>query len=305
MLEDKYFPGFTQQFIETDPGVQINTWIGGHGDTAVLLLHGHPETHLIWRFLAPRLAEQYTVVMTDLRGYGDSSKPKGLPDHANYSKRVMGEDHFTVMNKLGFEKFHLIGHDRGARVCHRMIVDKPERILTCTMMDILPTLEMYADTNEEFATKYYHWFFYIQPNGFPETLLGAAPEYFIRFNLERKIGPTARANFPEDVMQEYIRCFSDPATIHGISEDYRASATIDREFDKKDIDDKVVIKTPLLVMWGKNGVVGKLWDVLAGWQAKAEQVEGYGIDNCGHFVPEEQPDMVNQHILDFLVKYKS
>ena len=164
---------------------------------------------------------------------------------------------------------------------------------------------MYADTNEEFATKYYHWFFYIQPNGFPETLLGAAPEYFIRFNLERKIGPTARANFPEDVMQEYIRCFSDPATIHGISEDYRASATIDREFDKKDIDDKVVIKTPLLVMWGKNGVVGKLWDVLAGWQAKAEQVEGYGIDNCGHFVPEEQPDMVNQHILDFLVKYKS
>lgn len=167
MLEDKYFPGFTQQFIETEPGVQINTWIGGHGDTAVLLLHGHPETHLIWRFLAPRLAEQYTVVMTDLRGYGDSSKPKGLPDHANYSKRVMGEDHFTVMNKLGFEKFHLIGHDRGARVCHRMIVDKPERILTCTMMDILPTLEMYADTNEEFATKYYHWFFYIQPNGFP------------------------------------------------------------------------------------------------------------------------------------------
>lgn len=304
MLEEKYFPNFTKKFIEVESGIQINTWVGGDGGTAILLLHGHPETHLIWRFIASALAEKYTVIMTDLRGYGDSSKPMGAPEHSNYSKRVMGNDQFKVMTELGFEKFHVISHDRGARVAHRMVVDHPERILTCTMMDILPTLEMYADTNEEFATKYYHWFLYIQPNGFPETLLGANPDYFIRFNLNKKIGPTARTHFPEDVMQEYIRCFSAPGTIHGISEDYRASASIDREYDKLDIANNVIIDTPLLVMWGKNGVVGKLWDVLAGWKQKASNVEGYGIEDCGHFVPEEQPDIVLKHIEDFLVKYK-
>lgn len=251
MLEEKYFSNFTQKYIEVESGIQINTWIGGDGDTAILLLHGHPETHLIWRFIASALAEKYTVIMTDLRGYGDSSKPMGASDHSNYSKRVMGNDQFKVMTELGFEKFHVISHDRGARVAHRMVVDHPERILTCTMMDILPTLEMYADTNEEFATKYYHWFLYIQPKGFPETLLGANPDYFIRFNLNKKIGPTARARFPEDVLQEYIRCFSAPGTIHGISEDYRASASIDREYDKLDIANHVIIDTPLLVMWGK------------------------------------------------------
>ena len=167
-IDQKYFPEFKQQLIDVGDGIKINTLVGGKGSEAILLLHGHPETHLIWRFLTPGLTGRYTVVITDLRGYGDSSKPEGLPDHANYSKRAMGDDQFTVMSKLGFEKFHGVGHDRGARVLHRMVMDHPERLLSCTMMDILPTYDMYRDTSQEFATKYWHWFFYIQGKGFPE-----------------------------------------------------------------------------------------------------------------------------------------
>ena len=172
-IDEKYFPGFTQKWIETEPGIVINTLIGGSGNEAVLLVHGHPETHLMWRFLTPELAKHYTVVITDLRGYGDSSKPEGLPDHSNYSKRALADDQVKVMKALGFERFHVAGHDRGARVLHRMIIDHPEKIKSCTLMDIIATYDMYKETNEEFATKYWHWFFYIQGKGFPETALSA------------------------------------------------------------------------------------------------------------------------------------
>ena len=302
MLAKEYFHGFTNKLMDVGNNIKINTFVGGQGKEAILLLHGHPENYIMWRFIAPILAKKYTVVLTDLRGYGDSSKPKGLPDHSNYSKRVMATDQVTVMEQLGFSRFHLAGHDRGARVCHRLLMDYPEKVKTCTLMDILPTYDMYRDTNQEFATKYWHWFFYIQPDGLPEKLLSAAPDFFIRFNLQRKIGPKARERFSEDVLQEYIRCFSNPMTVHGISEDYRASATIDIKYDL--LDRNKIIKVPLLVLWGANGVVGNLWDVLAGWKARANNVTGFGVPECGHFVPEEQPEIVLEAMLNLLNKYK-
>jgi len=292
-----YFQGFKRMMIDTGD-VSINTLVGGEGKEVILLLHGHPENYLIWRDIAPSLAKRYTVVVTDLRGYGDSSKPKGLPDHSNYSKRVMALDQVKVMEHLGFSQYHIVGHDRGARVCHRLMLDHPEKVLTCTMMDILPTYDMYERTNREFATKYWHWFFYIQPFDFPERFLGADPDYFIRNNLLKKASLEAAKNFPEDVLQDYIRCYSDPATVHGISEDYRAAESIDLEHDI--VDRSTKIKTPLLVLWGANGVVGKLWDILKGWQDLADDVSGFGIPDCGHFVPEEKPQIVLEALSVFL-----
>lgn len=299
MAISDYFKGFERMVIDTGD-VKINTLVGGEGKEVILLLHGHPESYLIWRDIAPKLAEKYTVVATDLRGYGDSSKPRGLPDHSNYSKRVMALDQVQVMEKLGFTKYHIVGHDRGARVCHRLMLDHPKKVLTCTMMDILPTYDMYKNTNQEFATKYWHWFFYIQPYDFPERFLGSDPEYFIRNNLLKKATPQAQKNFPEDVLQEYIRHYSDPATVHGISEDYRASVGIDMEHDI--VDRATKIKTPLLVLWGANGVVGNLWDVLQGWKDLAVDVSGFGVEDCGHFVPEEKPEIVLEAMLDFFEK---
>ena len=302
-IDETYFPGFTQKWIETEPGIVINTLIGGSGKEAVLLLHGHPDTHLMWRFLTPELVKHYTVVITDLRGYGDSSKPEGLPDHSNYSKRAMADDQVKVMQALGFDRFHVAGHDRGARVLHRMIIDHPEKIRSCTLMDIVATYDMYKDTNEEFATKYWHWFFYIQGKGFPETALSADPDRFINYNLNLKIGPAARANFPPDVLAEYTRCFSDIRTVHGICEDYRASATIDMQLDEPDRKKK--IETPLLLLWGQNGVVGKLWNVMEKWEPLACNIEGEAIPQCGHFVPEEQPELVLKRMLPFLAKHSA
>lgn len=187
---EKYLPGFKKMSIDTG-GVKINTLVAGTGEEAVLLLHGHPENYVMWRGIAPALAEKYTVVLTDLRGYGESDKPRGLPDHANYSKRVMAADQIAVMDHLGLGRFHIAGHDRGARVCHRMLLDHPERVRSYALLDIVSTCDAYALTNREFATKYWHWFFYIQPYDFPEVLLGSNPEYFIRSNLlKRPVRPS-------------------------------------------------------------------------------------------------------------------
>ncbi len=303
MSTDKtYFPEFSQRMINVGDGIQINTLVGGTGKEALLLVHGHPETHLMWRFLTPELVKCYTVVITDLRGYGDSSKPEGLPDHSNYSKRALADDQVEVMRQVGFEKFHVIGHDRGARVLHRMVLDHEDKLSSCTLIDIVPTYDMYKETSQEFATKYWHWFFYIQGVGFPETCLLADPDRFINYNLNLKIGPAARANFPADVLSEYTRCFAQWDTVHGICEDYRASATIDMVLDEPDRARKM--KTPILLLWGKNGIVGKLWDVPAKWAPFVETMEGYAIDQCGHFVPEEQPQAVLNHLMPFLAKYE-
>lgn len=301
-IDEKYFPAFRQLQLEVEPGIVINTFIGGEGDgkPALLLLHGHPETHLIWRFITDELLKRYVVVITDLRGYGDSSKPEGLPDHSNYSKRALADDQVKVMELLGYKKFHVAGHDRGARVLHRMIMDHPEQILSCTLMDIVATYDMYKETSQEFATKYWHWFFYIQGKGFPETCLSADPERFINYNLNLKIGPAARKQFPKDVMDEYTRCFTYEE-VHGICEDYRASATIDMELDEP--DRKKMIHVPILLLWGANGVVGKLWNVMEKWQLLADNLEGYPITECGHFVPEEQPERVLGYMLPFLNKH--
>jgi len=301
MIAKKYFPEFEQKMISVEDDIEINTLVGGNGSEVILLLHGHPESYLIWRGIASKLAQNYTVVLTDLRGYGDSSKPEGLEDHSNYSKRVMAKDQVTVMEKLGFGKFHIVSHDRGARVAHRLIIDHKEKVKTCCMMDILPTYDMYEQTNREFATKYWHWFFYIQPKPFPETFLGSDPDYFIRRNLLNKAtGDAVKEMFPEDVLQEYIKHYSNPACVHAIAEDYRASNTIDLEHDELDRDK--TIKTPLLVLWGANGVVGNIWNVIDGWKRFASNVSGFGVPNCGHFVPEEQPTITLEAILEFLKK---
>ena len=303
MALENYFVDFKRQLIDVGEGIVINTLVGGSGKEVILLLHGHPESYLIWRDIAPSLAKEYTVVATDLRGYGDSSKPTGLIDHSNYSKRVMAQDQVSVMEKLGFDTFHVVSHDRGARVAHRLILDFPQKVLTCTMMDILPTYDMYEQTNREFATKYWHWFFYIQKVGFPERFLGADPEYFIRSNLLNKIAPQTLKMFPEDVIQEYIRHYSEPACLHGICEDYRASATIDLEHDKLDRERRIT--TPILALWGGDGVVGKLWDVLEGWRMFADDVSGFAVDDCGHFVPEEKPEICLAALRDFFRKKAS
>lgn len=290
-----YFQGFEHKEIDTGE-VIIQTWIGGTGDETILLLHGHPESHLMWHRVAPVLAEKYTVVLTDLRGYGDSSKPKGKPDHSNYSKRTMANDQVIVMEKLGFDKFHVAGHDRGGRVCHRMMYDYPEKIKSCALLDIIPTIDVYERTNQKIATQYWHWYFYIQPEPFPETFLGSQPEYFIRSNIQKKTIPGTITDeiFPEDVIQEYIRHYSDPATVHAIAEDYRASATIDWELDLPDRERK--IETPISCLWGSNGNLSRIGDILGIWRNLASNVTGFGVEGCGHFIPEEKPEVVCREI---------
>lgn len=286
--------GFQQIRINTGE-VEINVKYGGSGKP-ILLLHGYPQSHMMWYKLAPRLvAENYTVVMTDLRGYGDSEKPIGLTDHSNYSKRAMARDQIKVMEALGFTQFDLVGHDRGARVAHRMIMDYPERITSCTLMDILPTYDMYMTTNMDFAKGYYHWFFLIQTVGIPEKLIGSDPAFYLRSLLDA--WSRNEACFEEQMVLEYIRTFSLPNAVHATCEDYRAAATIDLEHDKEDRDKK--IEVPLLVLWGEKGLVGKLYDVLGVWQQRAEKVLGKALP-CGHFLPEEAPEETFDALMGFL-----
>ena len=275
-------------------GVQINARFGGKGEP-LLLLHGYPQTHVMWHKIAPVLAGNYFVVCPDLRGYGDSSKPGGLPDHSNYSKRVMGEDMAAVMDKLGFSGFFAVGHDRGGRVLHRMCLDYPGLIKKACVMDIAPTHHMFTTADKEFATGYYHWFFLIQPGGLPEKLIGEDPEYYLREILKRWSG--SRKDFDPGAVDEYLRCFSDPQAIHGSCEDYRAASTIDLEHDEQDMDKK--ISCPLLVLWGNEGFVHRKYDVLSTWSERAADVAGKALSS-GHFLPEENPDEVVQELLNFL-----
>ena len=299
-ITEKYFQGFERKKINVGNDIYINTLIKKGGKEAVLLLHGHPESYLMWHSTAPSLAEDFTVVVTDLREYGDSSKPRGLPDHSNYSKREMAKDQIEVMKQLGYEKFHVAGHDRGGRVCHRMMYDYPETIKSCVLLDIIPTIDVYNNTNQEVATKYWHWFFYIQKEPFPETFLGNQPEFFIRNNILRKtIGSDA---FPEDVVNEYIRLYSDPASVHAIAEDYRASATIDWDLDMIDREKK--IEVPIHTLWGSDGNICKIWDVIAIWSNLATNVTGLGVEACGHFIPEEKPEITISEIKRHINKYK-
>jgi haloacetate dehalogenase len=286
-----FFPEFAHRRIETS-GAVITTVYGGQGPP-VLLLHGYPQTHVMWHKMAPRLAEQFTVVMTDLRGYGDSSKPPDGENHANYSKRAMALDQIEVMRTLGFDRFAVVGHDRGARVAWRMAVEHPQAVTKAAVLDIVPM--PYDRVTREFATQYYHWFFLIQTAPLPETLIGNSVEVYLRSRFQRPTGGTDAVT--PDAFAEYLRCFRDPETIHATCEDYRAGATIDLEHAKEDGDRNVTC--PLLVLWGERGTVGRLEPVMDIWREKGSDVRGKAL-HAGHFLPEEVPDDTLSELLAFL-----
>lgn len=277
--------GFTLRRIATS-GAVINVAEAGSGPP-LLLLHGYPQTHMMWHRIAPRLARRFSVVCADLRGYGDSSKPPGGPRQEAYAKRAMAADMAEVMTALGHDRFLVAGHDRGARVAHRLARDFPGRVLRACVMDIAPTLHMFEHADQPFATGYYHWFFLIQPDGLPEHLIGADPAWYLKEKLRRWAAPGAA--FAPAVVAEYVRCFSDPDAIRASCDDYRAAAGIDLEHDRADLHAKITC--PLLVLWGGRGFVARTYDVLEVWRGYASSVEGRPLD-CGHFLPEEQPDEV-------------
>jgi haloacetate dehalogenase len=285
------FPGFRRQTIQTS-GATINVLVGGDGPS-VLLLHGYPQTHVEWRKIASELAKTYTVVLPDLRGYGDSSKPPGGDNHINYSKRAMAQDQIEVMERLGFGRFAMVSHDRGARVGHRLALDHPDRLNKLVTMDICPTHYMYKTADRQFATAYFHWFFLIQAAPFPETLIGNNVDAFLKIFM----GSVMPKSIEPEAYAEYRRCFSDPATIHATCEDYRAAATIDLVHDEADMDRK--ISCPLLALWGANGIVGRKYDVLAIWRDRATQVSGKALPS-GHWLTEEVPDLTLAEVMRFL-----
>ncbi|MFB2981038.1 alpha/beta fold hydrolase [Microseira sp. BLCC-F43] len=292
------FDNFEKSLIDTS-GATINLVKGGKG-FPLLLLHGYPQTHLMWHKIAPLLARDFTIIVPDLRGYGDSSKPEGGTNHINYSKRAMAQDQVEVMSKLGYEEFYLVGHDRGGRVAHRMALDHPNRVKKLAVLDIVPTYKMYATTNKEFATAYYHWFFLIQPYDLPETLIGSNPEYWLSKALEAWSRNNLSA-FPPEILGEYLRCFSNPETIHATCEDYRAAATIDLIHDEADMNQKIAC--PLLALWGGKGFVGRSYDVQESWRERASNVRGKALP-CAHFPAEEVPEETYQALYEFLVNSK-
>ncbi|HEX3825779.1 MAG TPA: alpha/beta hydrolase [Sporichthyaceae bacterium] len=276
------------------PGVEIAVWSAGAGPP-VLMLHGYPQTHAMWHRVAPVLAERFTVVAPDLRGYGASGKPPGSATHIEYAKRTMAADQVAVMDALGFDRFALVGHDRGGRVGHRLALDHPDRVERLAVLDIVPTLEVFRTTDEHLARAYFHWFFLAQPYDLPERLIGADPEYFLRFALRAWSGHPD--SFDPGVVEEYVTAFRDPATVHASCEDYRAAASIDLEHDEADLDRRVAC--PVLVLWGGRGFVARRYDVLECWGRRAERVSGAALD-CGHFVPEEAPERTAAALEEFL-----
>ena len=289
--------GFSDARVEVGDGVAIRVRQAGDGPP-VLLLHGYPQTHACWHRVAPRLvAAGFTVVLTDLRGYGGSSKPASAPDHSTYSKRAMAADQVAVMRRLGHDRFAVAGHDRGGRVTHRMALDHPGAVARLAVLDIAPTATMYARTDMAFATGYYHWFFLIQPAPLPERLIGADPEFYLR----RKLAAWDRGEdtFAPEAFEDYRRAFADPATIAATCEDYRAAASIDLEHDAADAGRTVA--APLLALWGEHGLVGRSYDVLATWREKADDVRGRALPT-GHFLPEEAPEAVADALIGFFAE---
>jgi haloacetate dehalogenase len=288
------FEGFENLKIETR-GTTINLVKGGAGPP-LLLLHGYPQTHVMWHRIAPRLAQDFTVVAADLRGYGDSGKPHGDPEHLSYSKRVMAQDQVEVMEQLGFQSFLLVGHDRGGRVAYRLTKDHPQRVRKLATLDIIPTHRMFQIVNKEMATNTYHWFFLIQPYDFPERVIGANADYFIRSRFERV--KDADKVFPPEALEEYVRCFNDPAAIHGACEDYRAGASVDLAHDEADLEQKV--SCPHLALWSATGYVGRTQDVLQVWRDYSTDVQGRSLP-CGHYIAEELPDETYRILKGFLL----
>lgn len=289
------FEGFSQHRAKT-AGAEINFRSAGKG-LPLLLLHGYPQTHVMWHRIAPDLARRFTVVAADLRGYGDSSKPSSDASHAAYSKRVMAQDMVELMAGLGFKRFAVAGHDRGGRVAYRMALDHPETVSKLAVVDIVTTHTMWTNMDKARATASYHWLFLMQPDGLPETMIGKDPAYYLRETLRRWARPGFA--FAPEAMAEYVRCFSDPASIHATCEDYRAGGTVDFEYDSADFGLKK-ITCPVLALWGSGGIAKRASDPLAAWRPWATDVRGQAIADCGHFVPEEAPDATRTAIEEFL-----
>jgi haloacetate dehalogenase len=292
-------PLFSTDFVlerRTVNGVTINVrydTTAPRGRSPLLLLHGFPQTHAIWHKVAPRLQGRFVLVMPDLRGYGDSAKPPGAADHSTYSKRAMALDAVTLMRSLGFEQFYVCGHDRGGRVGHRLALDHPHAVRALAVLDISPTLTMYERTTMEFARRYYHWFFLIQPAPLPETLIGADPTFYLRNKLGGW-GSEGLSIFDPRALAEYERCFADPDAIHAMCEDYRASASVDLEHDRADAHRRIAC--PVHALWGERGVVHRLFRPLEDWQAKAEhEVTGRALPT-GHYIPEEAPELLCEEL---------
>lgn len=298
MTDTPLFPGFVRQRIPTPDGQHIQTLVGGNGPP-LLLLHGHPQTSAIWHKVAPALARQFTLVLADLRGYGESAKPAGDADHANYSKRTMAADMLAVMQHLGHSRFAVLAHDRGARVAHRLAADHSGAVRRMVLLDIAPTLAMYEQTSDAFARAYWHWFFLIQPAPLPERLMEADPAAYIRDVMGRR--SAGLAPFDARALAEYTRCLALPGTAHGICEDYRAAAGIDLVHDRADRDAGHRLGMPLLALWGEQGVVHRCFKPLAEWQRVAANVRGHALP-CGHYIAEEAPDALLAAALPFLLE---
>jgi haloacetate dehalogenase len=280
------FDGFDRREIKTS-GARIVTVTGGKGPP-LLLMHGNPFNHLSWQKIAPRLATEFTVVATDLRGYGDSEKPPGGPKHVNYSFRAMAQDQVEVMAALGFERFYAAGHDRGARVLHRMCLDHPRNVARAAIIDIVPQHYLYGNITKAWATFSWHWFFNIQPYDLPEKMMGADPDWFIK----KKLAKTEQglSFFDPAALADFMRCFRNPETIHAICEDYRAGASIDLEMDEADVKAGRKVDCPLLLLWGANGGVGRNQNSMEIWPRYASDIRAGKALPSGHYVNEEAPE---------------
>jgi haloacetate dehalogenase len=292
------FEYFEQSYI-TANGVQIFTLHWHNGQPPLLLLHGYPQSHIIWHKVVPLLQNHFSLVLTDLRGYGQSEKPTGLADHSNYSKREMAKDQLAVMQALGYDQFYLAGHDRGGRVAHRLAMDHPKNVLKLCTLDISPTLNMYEQTTMDFAKSYWWWFFLIQPSPFPEKLILADPETY----LKKKIGygVAGLTPFSTEAYAAYLRHVSDAATVHGMCEDYRAAASIDLAHDRADRDAGKEIECDMHVLWGEHGVINRCFEPLKDWRewvAAKNKITGWATPS-GHYLPEQIPEIVAKELIDF------
>ena len=296
MHAQELMAGLRAQRIAVDEGVELHAWVGGQGP-ALLLVHGHPQTSAIWHRVVPTLAQHFTLVVADLRGYGDSSKPRGACDHANYSKRVLARDLLRLMQQLGHARFSVLAHDRGARVAHRLAMDHAGAVERLVLLDIAPTLSMYEQTSEDFARAYWHWFFLIQAAQLPERLIEADPGAYVRDVMGGR--SAGLAPFDARALAEYARCLALPGAAHGLCEDYRASAGIDLAHEREDRAEGRRLAMPLLVLWGEQGVVHRCFQPLQEWQRLADDVRGWPLP-CGHYIAEEAPRALLDAALPFL-----